>query len=154
MCGLFGRIGTCLLHSSDLSYKIIKKATRGVVRGLAQGLARSVRAVQVGPLLRNPRYYASGTLELLRSLIYRSARHVPEPDREALTRFIEHGVKPALAQAFPNGVDYSVPLDIRQVILDQNYPASKTRAYLRALDGMGLVDGRFVISSTVKAFIK
>lgn len=67
---------------------------------------------QVGPLLRNPHFYKTGPLELLRSLIYRSARAVPDVQAEKLPDFIEYGVRPALAAAFPEGVPFAVPQDM------------------------------------------
>lgn len=60
----------------------------------------------------------------------------------------------AVKLAFPQGIDWNVPVDIRQVILDQHYSPRKTRAYLRELERMGAVDGRFLIGQQVKAFIK
>lgn len=111
-------------------------------------------AYQVGPLLRNPRFYNSGALELKRSLVYRSARKVPDPKPEALEEFIEFGVKPALAKAFPDGIDWDTPLDIVETIKACHFDKKKERAYLDAVAKMGLVDGCILLPRTVKAFIK
>lgn len=98
-----------IFHAYDLSQRVIKKAVRGVVVGFAETCHKAARLYQVGPVLRNPHFFKTGPLELLRSLIYRSARQVPEVQKELLDDFIKHGVEQALAACFPCGVEFSVP---------------------------------------------
>lgn len=114
---------------------------RGAIRGLAEKVSERCSAIQVGPVLRNPHFFSSGPLELMRSLVYRSARKVPEVQPDALEEFKKYGVAPALAQAFPDGVEWSTPEDMVAVIRAQNYAPAKTRLYLKTLEDMGLLDG-------------
>lgn len=59
-----------------------------------------------------------------------------------------------MAAAFPNGVEFAVPVNMEQTIKDAHFSPGKTRAYLRKLEQMGDVSGSVMISHTVSAFIK
>lgn len=132
---------------------ILTGETRGRVRRLfVDGDLKHVWVHKVGPVLVKPHYWAHTVLELLRSLYKRSGRVTPPVDPEQLPLF-SRAVTLALDRAYPNGIDWELPLDMRTIIEAAAWPSSKKRAYLQALDAFEIT-GAPHTASAYSAFVK